>query len=265
MADISKIKVNNTVYNIKDATARTNIGNAVLKSGNTQIMGVNLRIDGNNPELYLKQQSIDPSTNPSSDTYGAGFAIYDKDVHPTGRMRVAHFASTGKMELDIMGCRRVNGVDKYNTLALGLDTSGNPYVYLSAPANWRAQLNLADSGWFDLTNSSVFSGTIKYRRVGPVGQISGHNVCFVDNSNAAANVEKVMATLPSGYRPHTYAATGVVSNNYPSNPGIHSIVILSDGRIIFYSGNSTPNYSNGVVGLNGNWYFSLSATYLIGY
>ena len=84
-------------------------------------------------------------TTPSSNYYSPGFNVCDKNGFAMGYYN--HFYYTnGTYGIQLGAQRSVSGTMKYNTLILGLDTSGNPTVGLggtNSAAAWRSAIGAA--------------------------------------------------------------------------------------------------------------------------
>ena len=98
-------------------------------------------------------------------------------------------------------------------------------------------LGLADSGWVALTNTSVFTGTVYYRQVGPFVQ-----VIFDQVKLKTALTGVLVALLPNDSLPKPYKAITVMggSNDYKKF-GMGQI--NTSGGLLFYRYQNVPNVS----------------------
>lgn len=84
-----------------------------------------------------------------------------------------------------------------------------------------------DSTWKSLTNSSVFVGTINYRKIGAFCEVDATNLTLVNELTSASGISLV--TLPSGYRPSIDLMT-----NSASTYELFTISITDTGLIKFF-------------------------------
>ena len=89
------------------------------------------------------------------------------------------------------------------------------------------KMQYGDSGWLTLTNSSVFNGSIYYRKVS--------NIVFVSLPDITLKAARdgtgwtALATLPAGYRPGVLGTANSVIARNNSNVGV--LYVSSDGQI----------------------------------
>lgn len=104
---------------------------------------------------------------------------------------------------------------------------------LSAAQGKKLNVRTADTGWQTLTLTSDFhtyednsANTPMYRKVGKVVEIVG---AIAPTSNISAGTNKIIATLPEGYRPSKnryFVCQGTVR-------AIWTLYVYSDGQVIF--------------------------------
>lgn len=129
-----------------------------------------------------------------------------------------------------------------NTITIG--TSGNTEVIdLSTVINPYIQ----DSGWLSLTNTSVFTGTIHYRKVGKTVYVFADSVKLVSELTTDS---VTLATIPSGFRPSYFVASA-----YAGNVNERGMVAIqqSNGNLIFYKNSDTASF-----GTSGRLNFSIT-------
>lgn len=137
--------LNSAVSILSDAIAAK-----VSKSGDTMTGGLWM----NNTDVYVKDTDMS-TTTPSSNMYGNGLYIKDAASTDMGYLRAIH-QTNGNYGLQLEAHRVVNNTNYYNTVLLGVDSSGNKLVGVSDPKQWRNALGLAavaESGSYnDLSN-----------------------------------------------------------------------------------------------------------------
>lgn len=174
MADISKIKIGSTTYNVKDASAMRD-GDTIGgdSTWNGKLIGVPYGGTGAN-------NSADARTN-----LGAVSGIWPLSVGGTGG---------------------------------------------------------TDSGWQSLTNSSVFTGTIYYRKVGAFLMLMCAGIKLAAKLAGYGNV--TLGTLPTGYHPSKDIMPACFENN--SNLAVRTFGsrVVGDGRIFLYSNSGAIETTN---------------------
>ena len=97
-----------------------------------------------------------------------------------------------------------------------------------------------DSGEKTITNSSVFEGTIRYRRVGNL--LFVYNTTNISLKSALSSGSVTLCTLPTEYQPERHAR-GIYAAFANANVGI--VMVSAAGNITLYSsGNSLATSSN---------------------
>lgn len=99
-----------------------------------------------------------------------------------------------------------------------------------------------DSGWLTLTNSSVFTGTIYYRRVGVFLFVQANGIKLVNSLSSLNNV--TLATLPDGFHPYLDMVPTCFQNNANLQVRPLGCRIVGDGRIFIYTNNQALETSN---------------------
>ena len=95
-----------------------------------------------------------------------------------------------------------------------------------------------DSGWLDLTNSTVFTGTIHYRRIGKWVEVRAFQIKL--KANLTDNNGVTLCALPSGYRPSSYSI-GVGGGN--ANPGMGLLTVDTSGNMKLFKDSAASSYS----------------------
>lgn len=99
-----------------------------------------------------------------------------------------------------------------------------------------------DSGWQTLTNSSVFTGTIYYRKVGVFLYVYALGLKIVGGLSALSNV--TLATMPTGYHPARDMVPACFQNNMNLAVRPLGCRIVGDGRIFVYANNAALSEDN---------------------
>lgn len=202
----------------------------VNKTGDT-ITG-NLSMSAPNILIHQSPNYSENETS-SENCFDTVLELHDSDNNNMGYIQ--HYVATwlnNAMGFSISAVRRVNDSPVYNGINLLIDPNGKKYVVIDQNS-WLDALGLSDSGWLTLTNSSVFNGTIYYRKIGNLVEIIGTQLKLITDLTDGAG--RVLATLPSGFRPqrNTYFFAG-----NPNTNGIGMGTVSSNGEIRFQK-NST--------------------------
>lgn len=232
MADAKKIKIGGIWYNVKDETARNGLAGKVNKSGDT--------MTGN---LTIKSSNIDTEAT-SIDSYTTSeFSIRDKNNKYVSYL-ISGQATNGNINTALAARKIVNSANVDNSLTLRVNTDGTKSVAVSDPDAWRNGLGAqngiwpislggtggTDSGRKSLSNSSVYSGMIYYRKIGVFVYLYLDGVQV--KTDISASTIRDLATLPEGYRPtHPSGASLFGFAGNAGNPGI--ISITTSGVISF--------------------------------
>lgn len=121
------------------------------------------------------------------------------------------------------------------------------------------EYSTSDSGLLSITNASVFSGAIKYRKIGKLVEINAHQITLVSSVSSGNYVE--LGTMPSGFRPQSgvYPAsvpgstrqvgTGFNLTAYNSGSGyVNPFVVEIDpnGLIVLYATQNTVHTTDSI-------------------
>lgn len=262
MADITKIKINNTTYNIKDP-------NAMQTSGGTFTSSV--RIQKDDPRLYIDSENMDLSKVQPSDISAYGVAIRDKSETGFVRMRAIQIAGTNVMRGQYQTVRTINGNNVWNGISFDIDPNGTRDVVVSAPLQFRNALGAEggawpvslggtggkDSGWKTITNSSVFTANkdfdkhIYYRKIGQWVEIRGWQLKLVSNLTDSSIV---LGTVDEDCKP---AAPNVVmfsgTGSFASSAA--PMIVAASGNIIFYKPAAYSTWTTSMAINFGGMYF----------
>jgi len=244
MADITKIKINNTTYNIKDP-------NAMRTSGGTFSSSISIKSDS--PRVYVESQVADLSETKSSNVTTDGFVIREKSEQ-LGRVmiRSSQVANTNEWTGFFGAARTIVGASNatLNGVYFSIDPEGNRNVSISAVTQFRNALGAVsgvwpvslggtggtDSGWKTLSNKSVFvdsegnTAYIHYRKIGQWVEVRGWQLRL---KTALTESSITLGTLDSAYKPSTanvfmYSGNGNFANSSTE------VLVGTSGNIIFY-------------------------------
>ena len=192
------------------ANALSNLG-AVAKAGDTMTGILDIKTN-----IRIHDTGVTYGTAPSSDVWGHPLQLCDKNNNSGGSVRVI-YRSSGMNQMQIDALQKSGSSTIENYLRLNASTDGTASVSLSHAAAWRSALGLSalatvttvpvanggtggsDSTWQSLTNSSVFSGTIYYRRIGCFGLRYGYNLKLAAALTSSDGV--VLGSINSAYKP----------------------------------------------------------------
>ena len=153
-----------------------------------------------NRSLYIDMSTMTDNKKPSSTVTSSGFVVRDsKDVWLS---RVAaRFMADGK-QMTVIDCHRaIGGTDYYNSLLLGVDSSGDNFVNVSSSAAWRTGINAVNksgdtiSGTLVLSKRADASGTANNSPALIVGGTASQSHIEIDDNEIQA---KANATSTAG-------------------------------------------------------------------
>lgn len=105
-----------------------------------------LRVIG---KLEVQDETISASANPSANTYGKGLYLVDNSNTNIAYVREIKLTN-GNQGLQLEAYRNVSSTNKYNTLNLLLDTSGNPVIGITNAKVWHK----AVSSWVKIAETT---------------------------------------------------------------------------------------------------------------
>jgi len=211
MADVSKLTILGDEYELKDAVARSDIetldDSKVSKSGDT-MTGVLIVSDHN---ITVKKTNADISASTINQSQYAIVGATDKNDRYIGYMQASNDTS-GATSIQLSSRKYINNSDVENFVRLLVGASGNKGVVVSDAEAWRNALGAfngiwptsvggtgyADSGWFEITDSEKFNGSISYRRIGQVVTVCARNLYMAVNQTTPS---RVLCYIPEGFRP----------------------------------------------------------------
>ena len=153
---------------------------------------------------------------------------YETEVNPDGKVKSIWYIRNYDTAGNIKGSKGIQMI---------MDKSGNLTWSVHEPANFRTAIGAAaeiDSGWLTATNSSTFTGTIYYRKVGKMVEVTAYDIKSTTDLSASTG-KSLGQIIPSGYRPNkneTFAMR--VHNNSKTASGF----AMSDGYIYIYAPDS---------------------------
>lgn len=153
MAEISKISINGTVYDLKDATARASSGGGTwgsitgTLSNQTDLQtALNGKVsktgDVMTGALGIKHSNLDVNgAAPASNSYGESIELKDANDYEIGRLQAAHYTD-GSVAVQLAVKRNVNNYDLNNVIELKINQNGDRAYYIHAPAAFRDAIEL---------------------------------------------------------------------------------------------------------------------------
>ena len=227
MPSITHIKINDTIYDIKDQNALRVTSDAYVNS---------FTVSTNNPQITMKATGINLTTTPTNTAnYSNGILFTDTNNTAFGRIRGAHYKEGSAAGIDLYACRTVGSATYYNDFALSIDSTGKRSASFTEPKVIRDALGLTETSWTALTNSSVFDGTIRYRRFYNFVELRGYGLKL---KTALSSASVTLGTLSnSAFQP---AHTVVCYAGTPSTPNAVGCVLVStNGGIAFHKPSGT--------------------------
>ena len=236
---------------------QTSYGNVFLLSA-----GGNLLVGSGEFATNAYSNDIDSCTNTSENVFlGADGNVYIySNTNTIANRKKWTLSSDGTTQLpSALGLAyggtgattRLNALKNLTNENVGLSATH----FLTMTSSWgkggytsvsdaKTVLGIADSGWKSITNASVFSGTIYYRKIGNIGIVNCNSLVLA--SALANNGNRTLCTIPSGYRPK-YAASGALgiwSGAVLSYP----IIVTANGEVIVYCTSVGSSWSTSWVG-----------------
>ena len=185
MADIDKIKLGGTTYNIKDATA--------LHAGELTA------------PLTLQDNSLTIGTAPTADAYPKELIFTDSTDRELGYLQVNNQTNAWAF---VVGASLPDDSSQ-NQITLGYNRSNNtPFTYVSQPTAFRNAISAAASS-HNHAASNITSGVLAAARGGvPTGGTTGQVLAKTNNTNNAVEWQTLQSvTLGNGYGICSVAAT----------------------------------------------------------
>lgn len=158
-ANVSQLEINGTTYDICDATARDSLSQFQTTVQNTYLpltggtMTGKLTVDGARVEsidsfMVAKNTAIDRNAaNPSSDQWGTGLLLLDKNDEDIGTIRPLRYAD-GRVALRLNATHeKSNGTTVENVISIVIAKDGTQTYGVSNPANFRSAIGALASSW----------------------------------------------------------------------------------------------------------------------
>lgn len=204
MADIDKIKLGGTTYNIKDATA--------LHTGELTA------------PLTLQDNSLTIGTAPTVNAYPKELIFTDSADQKMGYLQANN--QTDQWAFTIGAS--LPDDSSQNQIALGYNRSNNtPYIYVSQPTAFRNAISAAASS-HNHAASNITSGVLATARGGvPTGGTTGQVLAKTNNTNNAVKWQTLQSvTLGNGYGTCSTTATTTAKT-----ATLTSYALVSGGRV----------------------------------
>lgn len=216
MANIAKIELGDTTYDIKDAVVRPKIDAITAEDtdGNTYVKTSQLTVDGNSTlhgaitadstfnagdtvtsgatadnGIAFKIQSAridrDTTNSISTDIWGPRLHYVDKDDESIGSIQT-YQRTNGNIGLRMMAwSENTDGESVWNTLGVEIARDGTPSYSISNPTNFRTAINAAASSHTHAAND-ITSGTLGVARGGTGASTLGAGVVYHSASGTGA-------------------------------------------------------------------------------
>jgi len=238
MADVKKIKIGGTWYNVKDETARNGLAakqdtltfDTTPTANSTNPVtsgGVNAALDGK------VSKSGGTITGDLTINNGKLFSLIPSDTTKMGRAIISirnneqlifWHRNTDCTYQDLYLLPPISSEFSTKNNYYDILTSKNPVTVAQGGTGG------TDSGVKSLSNSSVYTGMIRYRKIGVFVYLYLDGVQV--KTDISASTIRDLATLPEGYRPtHPSSASLFGFAGNAGNPGI--ISITTSGVISF--------------------------------
>ena len=208
----------------------------VKKAGDTMTGALDI-----NTNIRIHDTNITYGTPPASDVWGHSLQLCGSDNSSAGIVRTI-FRSSGINQLHLGAMNKNGSTTVENYIRLGIKTDGTMSVAVGSGSAWRdalgltAQATAADSGWIELTNSSVFDGKLLYRKVGNLFQIKNSTWIKLKAQLNAGGNSRTLAQIPStDYRPSATAGCFYVN----SSPYPIGAVKIESGNVVLYNCSDT--------------------------
>lgn len=213
-------------WNINEVV-KTTIENEFIKKSGDTMTGLLKMVDHN---IALNKPEADISTTVANSQY-CNIGATDKNATLFGYTQYIYYAD-GSSAAQLAARGKATGATSTfdNSLVLKCYKDGTKAVSLDQDA-WLNALGFTDSNWQSLTNSSIYSGTIYYRKF---GIFLGFQFRITLAAQLAAENSLKLGTLPSGYRPSKEIGSSCMtfSGLYPR---IFGLRITTSGEIYLYS------------------------------
>ena len=229
MADVSKIKIGDNVYNIKDVNTSTKVS----KSGDH--MTGDLHIDSPNDIRLHDDNKMAGQGGITADSR-QGIYFYDFNNTLVSELENVQYANNGIIGLR-MGARNiVDGETVYNWLQLRVKPDGTRLISIAEAEPWLDAFGLSDSGWKTLTNASAFTGSIFYRKIGNIGIVEAYQITLASTLTSATGV--VLGALPEGYRT-SRVVMGYAQFSGSRPPGVIQLAVSTGNISLFKNSNES--------------------------
>lgn len=248
----------NVSYGVANAENFRTAIDAAATSHNHDSAYVNISGDTMTDSLSIKKSAYDISASSISALTDTIYAVKDKNNRNLCYLR-GQQQTNGDVSIDIRARRYNNNANVDNYLFLKVATDGTRSVSVTDATIWRNALGASsgvwtiaqggtggtDSGWKSLTNSTVFTGTITYRKIGAFCFMTG----AIKLANNLTSDYVDLGTMPTGYRPNTNSVYGFGGGQ--DDLGV--LRITNGGAIRFFKTADVSTWTT-----NANIYFQFS-------
>ena len=97
-------------------------------------------------QLSVKNQNIDSTIAPTSNTFIPSVRMHDKNGTYVGSLRTTYYTD-GTISTDTQVSRIVDGVQKYGEMGIRMGTNGSVYTYAPTPATSDNSTKIATTAW----------------------------------------------------------------------------------------------------------------------
>lgn len=216
---------------VSSGGAYTALAEKVSKSGDAMTGALSTTADYK--VLYMDADTENP---PAASNNKDVFTVLDKNGNTIAICRAIN-AADGRMGIQIGTRRMVNGSAVFNTIQLLTGADGTAYVDLSYQNKWRDAIIPAE----DFSSKISFSVSAQVITATKQG-----NICVLEYQSTATAIttDKLLFTLPSGYRPQKslYVAGAV------SSPPVGALIQFNayNGQVILHNTASSVSSNVGI-------------------
>jgi hypothetical protein len=216
---------------VKSGALKAALDGKVSKSGDTMTGSLSTTADYN--VLYMDADIENP---PAASINKDVFMLYDKNGNTIAIIRAVNTAD-GRMGIQMGTRRTVNGSAVFNTIQLLTGADGTSYVSLSGQNKWRDAIIPAE----DFSSKISFSVSAQVITATKQG-----NICVLEYQSTATAIttDKLLFTLPSGYRPKkSLYVFGAVSS-----PPVGALIQFNanNGQVILHNTASSVSSNVGI-------------------
>lgn len=207
------------------------VDDAMVKKTGDTMTGDLIITESPNVNLKMKNTSMDYTRNTSGSAAQSIVRFLDYQENTAGAFQT-YQTPEGYMQSEFAVQKKYNNNTYTNKIILRVLNTGTYQVEVTAASAWRTALGLtsmataSDSGWKSLTNTSVFTGAIYYRKIGSMMEVTANGLALVADRDSSGWT--TLKQLGSGYRPAKQETVSFTCNNVAQR-GL--IVIETGGNI----------------------------------